>query len=204
MRNHVAVSYFTAVIAAEGDKWRTRDVEIEDAASLEDLADTLSVVGFEDEPVLAVIEHEDEWFALVRIDGEEEPRVFVSDLAAASRGTFAEVLSAAEDVDSPMLLAGGADDPEDKDDEDDDTQVLEEPPALSVVEEDVEVDLGDLDDEEPSAPPPWAGHADLLADYGVSGELMVELCGEHAGAPAAALAEVGEVAGFRELLHALR
>jgi putative tRNA adenosine deaminase-associated protein len=200
----VAVSYFTAVIAAEGDKWRTRDVEIEDAASLEDLADTLSVVGFDDEPVLAVIEHEDEWFALVRIDGEEEPRVFVSDLAAASRGTFAEVLAAAADVDSPLLVADGGDDPDENEEEDDDTQLLEDTPGLSVVEDDVEVDLGDLDDEEPEAPPAWAGHADLLADYGVSAELMVEACEEHAGDPAAALAAVGEVAGFGELLDALR
>jgi putative tRNA adenosine deaminase-associated protein len=198
----VAVSYFTAVIAAEGDKWRTRDVEIEDAASLEDLADTLSVVGYADEPVVAVIEHEDEWFALVRIDGEEEPRLFVSDLAAASRGAFAEVLASAADVDSPLLTASGADDPDE--DEDDDTHLLEDAPGLTVVEDEVEVDLGDLDEEEPEAPPPWAGHADLLADYGVSGELLVGLCEEHAGDPAAALAEVGEVAGFGELLDALR
>ncbi|HEX5532742.1 MAG TPA: hypothetical protein VFX33_03260 [Actinomycetales bacterium] len=198
------MSYFTAVIAAEGDKWRTRDVEIEDAASLEDLADTLSVVGYDDEPVVAVIEHEDEWFALVRIDGEEEPRLFVSDLAAASRGAFAEVLASAADVDSPLLTAGGADDPGEDEDEDVDTQLLDGTPGLTVVEDDVEVDLGDLDDEEPEAPPPWAGHADLLADYGVSGELMVALCEEHPGDPAAALAEVGEVAGFSELLDALR
>ncbi|GMA86710.1 hypothetical protein GCM10025868_19600 [Angustibacter aerolatus] len=45
-----------------------------------------------DGPVVAVLEREDEWFALVRADAgsSEDHRVFVSDLDAAERSQFAE------------------------------------------------------------------------------------------------------------------
>lgn len=201
----MAVSYFTAVIAADGNSWRTRDVDIEDAASLEDLADTLHVVGFGKQPVLAVIEHEDEWFALVRVDGDDEPRVFVSDLAAASRGAFAELLSPAGDVDTPE----GEDDPDgagpaELDDPDDLYEIADPDDEVPGVEAEEEVDLGDLDEEDPEPPPPWAGHLDLLTDLGVGAGVLVELCEEHSDDPAGALAEVGELAGFSDLLEALR
>ena len=98
------VSYFTAVIAADGRAWRARDVDVEDAGSLDDLAETLRAVAHSEKPVLAVIEHEDEWFALVRVDGDEDARVFVSDLAAAARGPYAEILSSAGEVDTGVVV----------------------------------------------------------------------------------------------------
>ena len=66
-----SVAYFTAVIARAGASWRSRDVEVDDANTLEDLTDALRGVAVGDQPVLAVIEHEDEWFALVRVDGDD-------------------------------------------------------------------------------------------------------------------------------------
>jgi putative tRNA adenosine deaminase-associated protein len=179
-----AVAYFTAVLARAGSGWRARDLEVEESGTLDGLADSLRAVAVDDQPVLAVVEHEDEWFALVRVDGEEEPRLFVSDLAAASRSGYAELLAPAADVE-PMLDADeeaaegdeeeGAEDEEDGDGEADQ-------PALAV----------------------WAGEADLLEDLGVTGSALRRLVQDNADDPGAVLAEVGERVGFSELLEALR
>lgn len=174
-----AVAYFTAVIARSGGTWRARDVEVDDATNLEDLTDSLRAVAVGDQPVLAVIEHEDEWFALVRVDGDDEPRLFVSDLGAASRSRYGPLLAPAADVDS----ADDLDADEDEDDGEDD---------------------GEEDQEQESRIAAWAGEPDLLEDVGVSGRTLRKLVEENGDDPGAVLAEVGETVGFGELLDALR
>jgi len=169
------VAYFTAVLARTGPDWRARDLEVDDVATLDDLTDQLRGVAVGDQPVLAVIEHEDEWFALVRVDGEEDPRLFVSDLAAASRSHYGSLLATAADVDSDDDLAAPK--------SDDDEGAGEEPePKLAL----------------------WAGETDLLEDLGVSGRTLRKLVEENGEDPGAVLAEVGETVGFVELLDALR
>jgi putative tRNA adenosine deaminase-associated protein len=174
-----AVPYFTAVLARIGSGWKARDVEVDDAEDLHGLADSLRTVAVDDQPVLAVVEHEDEWFALVRVDGEEDPRLFVSDLGAAIHSHYGDLLAPAADVN----LA---------DDED--------------VEDDVEHDEESQDDEDadPKPPPAWAGECDLLEDLGVPGTTLKALVQQNGDDPGAVLAEVGETVGFGDLLEALR
>lgn len=171
------VAYFTAVIARSGRSWKARDVEVDEAQSLDDLVDSLRAVAIDDQPVLAVIEHEDEWFALVRVDGEDEPRLFVSDLPAASRSPYAEILAPAADVDVPED-SGDAD--EDSDGEPADKEDDETPPAL------------------------WAGEPDLLEDLGVTPRTLRKLVEDNGDDPGAVLGEVADVVGFSDLLEALR
>ena len=175
-----AVAYFTAVIARAGSAWRARDVEVDDATSLEDLTDALRGVAVGDQPVLAVIEHEDEWFALVRIDGDDEPRLFVSDLYSASHSHYGPLLAPAADVDSADEVA----DEDEDDDEDSDGE-------------------SEAEDEEPKVAA-WAGETDLLEDLGISGRTLRKLVEENGEDPGTVLAEVGEVVGFVELLDTLR
>jgi putative tRNA adenosine deaminase-associated protein len=127
------VAYFTAVIAKVGRNWKARDVEVDDADTLDDLVDALRSVAVNDQPVLAVVEHEDEWFALIRADAEEEPRLFVSDLAVASHSPYGQLLAPAADVDVP----------EDEDEEgDEDGDDEEETVAAWAGEPDLLEDLG--------------------------------------------------------------
>jgi putative tRNA adenosine deaminase-associated protein len=178
-----AVAYFTAVIARAGSAWRARDVEVDDATSLEDLTDALRGVAVGDQPVLAVIEHEDEWFALVRVDGDDEPRLFVSDLYSASHSHYGPLLAPAADVDSGDEVADdGEDGDKGGDDEDQDEDQDEENPKVAA----------------------WAGETDLLEDLGVSGRTLRKLVEENGEDPGTVLAEVGEVVGFVEMLDALR
>jgi putative tRNA adenosine deaminase-associated protein len=173
------VAYFTAVIAKVGRTWKARDVEVDDAETLDELVDALRSVAVDDQPVLAVIEHEDEWFALARVDAEEEPRLFVSDLGAASHGPYGELLAPAADVDLP---AADVNFPADE-------------------EEDGEEEDAEADEEALAA---WAGEPDLLEDLGVSARTLRRLVEDHADDPGAVLGEVGELVGFGELLEALR
>ncbi len=177
------VAYFTAVIARTGASWRAKGIEVDDANTLEELTDALRGVAVGDQPVIAVIEHEDEWFALVRVDGDDEPRLFVSDLYAASHSHYGPLLAPAADVDSD-------DDP------------------LPAADDDDEAEDGDADgdakaDDEPKVAL-WAGEADLLEDLGVSGRTLRKLVEENSDDPGTVLAEIGETVGFVELLDTLR
>ena len=87
------MSYFTAVLAREGSTWLAHDLDVENAAGLLELTEELRDVANGDEPVLVFVEREDAWWAVLRVDGEEDPRVFVSDEAAAAASPFAEVLA---------------------------------------------------------------------------------------------------------------
>jgi putative tRNA adenosine deaminase-associated protein len=179
------VAYFTAVIARAGAAWRARDVEVDDAGTLEELTDALRSVSVGDEPVLAVIEHEDEWFALVRVDGDEEPRLFVSDLAAAGMSPYGPLLAPAADVDD------SADD-------------LDAENAENADEAEEEGDEGGTEEDDEPKLAAWAGETDLLEDLGVTGRTLRKLVDENGEDPGAVLAEVGETVGFVELLDALR
>jgi putative tRNA adenosine deaminase-associated protein len=175
-----AVAYFTAVIAQVGRTWKARDVEVDDSETLDELVDALRSVSVDDQPVLAVVEHEDEWFALVRVDAEEEPRLFVSDLAAASHSPYGQILAPAADVDVPEDDDGdGVDGEADDDDQEE-------------------------DDAEPAVLAAWAGEPDLLEDLGVNARTLRKLVEDNADDPGAVLGEVGETCGFSELLEALR
>ena len=75
------MSYFTAVMARKGPTWSVHDLDLDSAADLGELTAELRIASESDEPVLLLVEREDAWWAVVRVDGEEDPRIFVSDVA---------------------------------------------------------------------------------------------------------------------------
>jgi putative tRNA adenosine deaminase-associated protein len=190
------VAYFTAVIARSGGTWKARDVEVDDAGSLDELADALRQTAIDDQPVIAVIEHEDEWFALVRVDGDDEPRLFVSDLGASTKGHYAGLLAGAADVD--------VEDDADVAGEDENGDAAGDGAAGDDAGEDGAGDGADGAAEDGAPVMAWAGDADLLDDLGTSARALRKLAEEKGDDPGAVLAEIGEVAGFAELLEALR
>jgi putative tRNA adenosine deaminase-associated protein len=184
------VSYFTAVIEHSGATWRARDVEVDEAESLDDLVDVLRSVSLGG-PVLVVVEHEDEWFALIRIDGEDDPRLFVSNLGIALRSPFSGILSPVADVEPD----DGRDDEDDRDPIPDDTD--EDAP---VSEDDLD---DDLDQDEPEAPI-WGGELEIIEDLGVEPRRLRDLVERNLDDPGAVLGEIGDQVGFTELLEVLR
>jgi putative tRNA adenosine deaminase-associated protein len=220
------VSYFTAVLARHGKGWRVLDLDVDDAEDLDDLADLVRGALPGTGPGLAIIEREDSWFALVRIDDDGEPRPFVSDLRESLHSRYAVMLESAADVDIPEDLDGLADaigddgdgDEEDEtgtaatgsdDDVDVDVEISDdedEPDdVLAEAREALSPDLSDLEVDGVVRPSrTWAGDPALLEDLGVSAAELVQLTVEEPDDPAAALAGIGAACGFDEQLDALR
>jgi putative tRNA adenosine deaminase-associated protein len=86
------MSYFAAVLARSGDRWRADEAEVDDCESLADLGDVLRDVG--GQVRLLVIEQDDEYAAIVRLDeDDDEPRAFLSDGHAADAYPMAAVVA---------------------------------------------------------------------------------------------------------------
>ncbi|UUU28110.1 tRNA adenosine deaminase-associated protein [Streptomyces sp. DSM 40750] len=141
--------YFAALLARTEDGWEASDRELDDVETLSDLADLAREASPEDDTVLVLIEQEDAWFGVVRIDGEEDPRIYVSDAAAAARSSYGEILLTDEllgrepgddDPDLDALDLDGTEDGE-PDDEDDDT-AAEAVPHSPVGDSEILDDLG--------------------------------------------------------------
>jgi len=203
------VSYFSAVIGRHGTKWRALDVDVEDVESLDELADHMRAAGHGAGPVLAVLEREDSWFALLRVDSgsDDDCRAFVSDLGATERSQFADLLAPVGDVDldqyaelresvRPSSQNGVRDFEEDEEESDEDESDEE---SVEVPEDDLEEEP--VDDE---PPPAWAGDPGLLEDLGVSARELVTLVVDSSADPGSVLADVGERCGFDDQLAALR
>jgi putative tRNA adenosine deaminase-associated protein len=98
------VSYFTAVLARDGRAWTFHDLDVDSQSSLTELTADLRGVAEDDQPVLLLVEREDAWWAVVRVDGDDDPRVFVSDIAGAVASPYAELLAVADEEDEDLAL----------------------------------------------------------------------------------------------------
>jgi putative tRNA adenosine deaminase-associated protein len=104
------VSYFTAVLAREGRRWTAHDVDVESLKDLGELTDELRAVADDDDPVLLFLEREDAWWAVVRVDGDEDPRIFVSDAAGAASSSYSELLEIDSDEENEPVAGACAGD----------------------------------------------------------------------------------------------
>ncbi|WP_281292679.1 hypothetical protein [Kitasatospora viridis] len=188
------MAYFAAVLARTEDGWDVSETELDNVETLADLADLAREAAQDDDTVLVFIEQEDSWFAVVRVDGEEDPRIFVSDAAAAARSSYGDVVLTEE-------LVGRA-----GDSEFDDLDSL-----VTELEDSEEAELSADEDDEDEAPPSGPGgvpvgplgDSELLAEFGVAASALLELSGEDAE-PGDALSELAEALGCGEVLEAVR
>ncbi|WP_406443960.1 hypothetical protein OHB14_33955 [Streptomyces sp. NBC_01613] len=177
--------YFAALLARTEDGWEASDTELDDVETLSDLADLAREASPEDDTVLVLIEQEDGWFGVVRIDGEEDPRIYVSDAAAAARSSYGEILLTDEllgrepgddDSDLDALDLDGTEDGEPDDDADDDD------------------DGGTSAESVPHSP---VGDVGILDDLGVSAKELRTLDED-------ALSTIAEALGASEVLETVR
>jgi putative tRNA adenosine deaminase-associated protein len=179
--------YFAALLARNEDGWQASEPDLDNVETLGDLSDLARQASAEEETVLVFIEQEDAWFGVVRVDGEEDPRIYVSDAAAAARSSYGEILLTDE------LLGRDPEDLEDLVDldgtEDGDTS-----------DDDPEADTGLMDDPVPVGP---LGDADILTDLGLSRKELLALSGDGA-LTGEALGEIAEAIGCADVLEAVR
>ncbi len=189
------MAYFAAVLARTDGGWDVSETELDNVENLADLADLAREAAQDDDSVLVFIEQEDAWFAVLRVDGEEDPRIFVSDGAAAARSSYGVILT-----DELVDRVG------DGDFDDLDSLVAE----LDEDDEESDSDSGDQEDESSrgavgpgGVPVGPLGDAELLTDFGLEAPQLLDLSGEGA-VPGDALAEIAEALGCGEVLEAVR
>ncbi|GAA2578797.1 MULTISPECIES: tRNA adenosine deaminase-associated protein [Streptomyces] len=183
--------YFAALLARTEDGWEASDTELDDVETLSDLADLAREASPDEDTVLVLIEQEDAWFGVVRVDGEEDPRIYVSDAAAAARSSYGEILLTDE-------LLG-----RDPGDDGDDLDALDLD-GTEDGESDDDEDGGDGDgggdastgsgEAVPHGP---VGDAEVLDDLGVSEKELRSMSGDAVG-------EIAEALGASDVLETVR
>ncbi|MGP4007929.1 hypothetical protein OG828_25855 [Streptomyces sp. NBC_00457] len=178
--------YFAALLARTEDGWEASDTELDDVETLSDLADLARESSTDDDTVLVLIEQEDAWFGVVRVDGEDDPRIYVSDAAAAARSSYGEILL----TDELLGRDPGDDDVADLDSLD-----------LDGTEDGESEDDADGEDDSPSAaeavPHGPVGDVRVLDDLGVSEKELLTLSDD-------ALTEIADALGASDILEAVR
>ena len=91
------MSYFAAALARTEEGWTGTEVDLSEAEDIEALAELLrDLTGDGPGPALVLLEEDDEYLAVVRVDGGSgaltEPRVFLSDRRAVQQSDVAAML----------------------------------------------------------------------------------------------------------------
>nr|WP_202497475.1 hypothetical protein [Streptomyces sp. SID5469] len=182
--------YFAALLARTEDGWEASDTELDDVETLSDLTDLAREASDED-TVLLLIEQEDAWFGVLRVDGEEDPRIYVSDAAAAARSSYGEILL----TDELLGREPGDDDVADLDSLDLDGTEDGEP--------DSDTDTADDDDDDGATGEAAVSHSpvgdsQILDDLGVGEKELRALDADDA------LSSIAEALGAAEVLETVR
>lgn len=176
------MSHFAAMIVRTDSRWKGADADDVDLDNVDDIEQIVEIVrdaSVDDSPVVMFVEEDDEWFAIVRVDGNDEPRIFISDARVVAASDLAMTLfgdlAADEAVDVSEAIAE---------------------------DEDVRAD----DDESPSVRPVSepAGAADMLADYGISSQDLLDMCAEEGALPADVITAICERLGCADEIEVYR
>ncbi|GAC1444261.1 MAG: tRNA adenosine deaminase-associated protein [Mycobacteriales bacterium] len=116
------MSYFAAALARTGQSWTGVEVDLDEIEDIEALTDLMrDLTGDSAGPALLMLEEDDEYVAIVRVDGGatglDEPRVFLSDRRAVQGSDVAAMLWEEADPDEDTEV----------DDEDEGTRPIAEP-----------------------------------------------------------------------------
>jgi len=176
--------YFAALLARTEDGWEASDTELDNVESLSDLAELAREASPEDDTVLVLIEQEDAWFGVVRIDGEDDPRIYVSDAAAAARSSYGEILLTDE-------LLG-------RDPDDDDVVDLDSLDLDGTEDGDSEEDDDEDGTSAEAVPHSPVGDSQILDDLGVGEKELRQLDADDA------LSSIAEALGASEVLETVR
>lgn len=127
------MSYFAAALARAGEGWTGVEVDLDEVEDIEALIDLLrDLTGDSPGPALLLLEEDDEYVAIVRVDGGAsglaEPRVFLSDRRAVQGSDVAAMLWEEAEVEEE----------DDVDEDDEGTRPVAEP----VGDADLLADLG--------------------------------------------------------------
>jgi putative tRNA adenosine deaminase-associated protein len=90
-------------VARTSQGWVGDEVDLDDVKDLDGIADLLREIAGDDwdGPALLFVEEDDEWFGVVRLDPDGEPRWFISDSRAVATSEIAPLLYEGAEPDEP-------------------------------------------------------------------------------------------------------
>lgn len=181
------VSYFTAAISLAGDAWRSHDIPIDEFDDMADLSEALREVVQDGSPAFAFIEHEDEWFAVIRSDGDEDVAVFVTDELAAFASPYGGMLRESLEQYEAVDVADVDDAPAAEKEADSSSMDMPDQVSKPVLEQRMH-----------------AGDSGVFADLGLESAALLAIVAEFDGDPAAMLADIGDALGMADVFEGLR
>lgn len=167
--------HFAAALSRRQSAWSGEELDLKEVEDLDGVVEEIRRFGDDADLQLLFVEEDDEWFAIVRVDEDGDPRVFLSDGRAMESSELGALFGEAAAVAEP------SDDDEDGDNEDED----------------------DEDDADQTSGDP-VGDPDVLADLGTPASRLLALCAEEGQLPADVVSTLCENAGCLEALDALR
>jgi putative tRNA adenosine deaminase-associated protein len=172
------VSYIATALARDAKGWAGDEILLDDIEDLDAMVERVrDVAGDDADVVLLAVEEDDEWVGVLRLDADDEPRVFLSDVRMLETSDLAGVLGeAAVDREPVDELDSDGEASDDDDDDDEGTRIDGEP----------------------------VGDAGLLADLGTPAARLLALCAAESVLPGDIIAEVCEAAGCLDVLERLR
>jgi len=179
------VPHFAALVAKDDDAWTTSEIELEELADIDEVADVMRDASIHDGPVLLFVEQNDEWFAIMRVDGSGEPRTFISDARVVPGNELAATIFEEMPDDVVSLEIPDVEDFESDDEDATAEEPEEEKPALRA-------------DAEPR------GATDVLADFGIGSAQLLAMCAAEGMLPADVIAAVCERLGCAEDIEVYR
>ncbi len=113
--------YFAAVLAQTPAGWVGRELDMTGVDDLDALADEMRDTG--DGTALLFLEENEEYLAIVRVDGDADPRTFISDDRAVGTSILAELIM--QDIAAPEAV---------DEEEDEEESIKPEPEAVGDAE----------------------------------------------------------------------
>ncbi|MEU2822023.1 hypothetical protein ABZ763_06990 [Streptomyces bacillaris] len=198
--------YFAALLARTEDGWEASDTELDDVETLSDLTDLAQEASVDEDTVLVYIEQEDAWFGILRVDGEEDPRIYVSDASAAARSSYGEILltdellgrePGAEDEIAALEELVDLDGTEDGEPTGPTAGATPSSSATTATATTDTNATSDSDFDSDAVPAGPIGELGILADFGISEKDLLTLRTD-------ALTEIADALGASEVLEAVR
>ncbi|WP_432981014.1 tRNA adenosine deaminase-associated protein [Dactylosporangium sp. CA-233914] len=172
------MSHFAAAVTRGAEGWAAAELDLSGVADIEEITDRLRDADPEASVSLLFVESDDAYLAILRLDEGEDLRVFGSDAVFAEESRLGAILLG--DVEEQLPDIADDTEPSGEDEEDEEERTAAEP------------------DVEP------VGDAELLADLGMSGGRLIELCAQEGMLPADLTAEICQAIGAGDEIEELR
>lgn len=171
------MSHFAAAVTRGSKSWAAAELDLSGVADVEEITERLRDTDPDATVSLLFVESDDAYLVILRLDDGEDLRIFGSDSVFAAESRLGAILLG--DIEEQL--------PE-------------------IADEDVDDEADDDEEERPSAEPDIepVGDPELLADLGLSGGRLLELCAQEGMLPADLTAEICQAIGAGDEIEELR